>query len=74
LGEGREQLTPSIVDFNGDGKLDVIVADRLARLAVHLQPQNWKPTDPMPFSGFVGKGGGLTQDASAALELGDGEG
>jgi len=74
LGEGREQLTPSIVDFNGDGKQDVIVADRQAKLAVHLQPENWKPTEPMPFSGFVAKGGGLTKDSAAALEFGEGEG
>jgi hypothetical protein len=74
LGEGREQLTPAVVDFDGDGKPDIIVADRFARLAVHLQPDNWKVGDPFPFAGFVARSGGLTPDAGAALELGDGDG
>jgi len=42
-GDGREQLTPAVVDYNGDGLMDVLVADRKGTIAVHLNEATWKP-------------------------------
>jgi hypothetical protein len=35
-GEGREQLTPSVYDWNGDGLPDLIVGDRMGQLGLYL--------------------------------------
>jgi hypothetical protein len=35
-GMGREQLTPQVLDWNGDGKPDVITGDRLGHLTLFL--------------------------------------
>lgn len=42
-GDGREQLVPTVADYNGDGLPDVLVGDRLGRVGVYLNPGNWKP-------------------------------
>ena len=35
-GDGREQLIPAVADYNGDGKPDLIVADRTGEVGVYL--------------------------------------
>lgn len=72
LGEGREQLTPALADFNGDGKIDILVTDRRGNLTVYLHPASWKPGDTIQPAGFVAKGGGLTPEEGQALSLGSG--
>jgi hypothetical protein len=42
-GDGREQLVPTVADWNGDGHPDVLVGDRLGTVGVYLNPGNWKP-------------------------------
>ena len=57
-GDGREQLVPTIVDYNGDGKPDLLVADRTGKVAVYLNTgEKWKPDTVLKFSNFVKFGG-----------------
>lgn len=72
LGEGREQLRPALADVNGDGQLDLIVADRKGRVTAYLRPQGWKFGDTIKPSGFLSKTGGLTQDEAQAMLIGTG--
>ncbi len=37
-GDGREQLMPCVVDFDGDGNPDLLVADRTGEVGVYLNP------------------------------------
>jgi hypothetical protein len=52
-GDGREQLVPAVVDYNGDGRLDVLVADREGVISVHLRPDNWKLGDTLPLTSLL---------------------
>lgn len=72
LGGGRQQLSPALADFNGDGRMDILVADRGGRIAVHLAEPNWSPGQQVPFSGYIARGGGLTKEAGQAAVLGGG--
>lgn len=72
LGEGREQLTPTAVDVNGDGKDDLLVSDSRGRVTAYLRPAAWKMGDSISPSGFLAKGGGLTNEEAKALMLGSG--
>jgi hypothetical protein len=42
-GDGREHLIPTIVDYNGDGNPDLLVADRTGEIGVYLNPGPPKP-------------------------------
>ncbi len=55
-GDGREQLTPTVADWNGDGDLDVIVGDRLGTIGVYLNPGEWKPGTELPLATMVNFG------------------
>lgn len=72
LGEGREQLTPALADVNGDGKEDILVADRRGRVTAYLRPAAWKSGDTLKPSGFIAKNGGLSPDDAQAYALGSG--
>lgn len=52
-GEGREQLTPTVADLNGDGKLDLVIGDRRGEIALYLNPGNLEPGEPIPFSSVL---------------------
>lgn len=75
-GDGREQLTPAVVDYNNDGHLDVLVADRKGTVAVHLNDGNWKPGKELKNASMISFGsatsvGGIITVATADIN-GDG--
>jgi hypothetical protein len=47
-GDGREQLVPTVADWNGDGFPDVLVGDRLGTVGVYLNNGQWKPGVELP--------------------------
>lgn len=72
LGEGRQQLTPALADVNGDGKMDILVADGEGRVTAYVRPAAWKFGDSISPTGFLSKSGGLAPDKGQALALGPG--
>jgi hypothetical protein len=56
-GDGREQLVPTMVDFNGDGEPDVLVGDRLGTVGAYLNPGKWKPGTELPLAQMISFGG-----------------
>lgn len=42
-GDGREHLMPTVVDYDGDGNPDLLVADRTGEIGVYLNPGKGKP-------------------------------
>lgn len=52
-GDGREQLVPTIADWNGDGLPDVLVGDRKGTVSVHLNHANWKPGQELPMAKMI---------------------
>ncbi|GAB4168969.1 MAG: hypothetical protein Fur0032_07360 [Terrimicrobiaceae bacterium] len=57
FGDGLEQLTPTVVDYNGDGKPDLLVSERSGKIALYLNKgEPWKSGEPvpeLPFASFV---------------------
>lgn len=72
LGEGRQQLHPALADVDGDGIMDLLVADREGVVTAYLRPKTWKVGDAIRPSGYLGKNGGLTQANNEALTIGSG--
>jgi hypothetical protein len=70
LGEGRQLLTPTLADVDGDGKLDLLVSDRNGRVTAYLRPDEWKFGDNITPSGFLAKNGGLTPEEGQGFVLG----
>ena len=57
-GMGLEQLTPCIVDYNGDGFPDLLVTERTGKIAVYLNNgKQWKSGDKLEFDSFISVGG-----------------
>jgi hypothetical protein len=53
-GMGMEQLSPCVVDYNGDGNNDLLVAERGGRVAVYLGKGGpFKPGEPISFNSFI---------------------
>ena len=52
-GDGREQLMPTVADWNGDGLPDVLVGDRKGTVSVHLNHAKWKPGDELPLATMI---------------------
>lgn len=70
-GMGREKLTPCIVDFDGDGKDDLLVSDSRGKVTAYIRPKDWtKGSEPMKPSGYLSTAGGLTDDENQALVIG----
>lgn len=64
-GDGREQLAPAVVDYNGDGNPDLLVGDRSGNINVYLSSGPWKKGDelqrqpqPISFGGQTSIGAG----------------
>lgn len=57
FGDGLEQLTPAVVDYNGDDLPDLLVAERSGKIAVYLNkgtPQKaGEPPPEIPFASFI---------------------
>lgn len=65
FGDGREQLTPTVVDYNGSGKPDLLVADRSGKIGVYLDNGNgWNPGDELEFASYVPIGGDSNREMS----------
>ena len=62
FGDGLEQLTPNVVDYNGDGAPDLLVAERSGKIAVYLnkgeEAKLHEPPPEMPFASFIAGPGG----------------
>lgn len=57
-GKGLEQLSPCVVDYNGDGNLDLLVTERTGKVAVYLNNgKQWKAGETLPFDSFIPAGG-----------------
>ena len=60
-GEGREQLTPTVYDWNGDGIPDLLTGDREGRVALYLGTaeaiKDPKKIAPVEFTKFITVGG-----------------
>lgn len=53
-GMGLEQLSPCVVDYNGDGNNDLLIAERGGRVAVYLGKGGaFKPGEPISFNSFI---------------------
>ena len=52
-GDGREQLVPTVADYNGDGLPDVLVGDRLGTVGVFLNRGSWKPGTELPLAANI---------------------
>ncbi len=77
FGDGLEQLTPTVVDYNGDGAPDLLVAERSGKIAVYLNKgEEVKPNAPapeIPFASFIAGSGGspLTFGGISTVSTGD---
>lgn len=56
-GDGLEQLSPAVVDYNGDGLPDLLVSERSGKVALYLNKgAQWRSGEPLPelpFASFV---------------------
>jgi hypothetical protein len=65
-GMGLEQLTPCIVDYNGDGSQDLLVTERTGKIAVYLNTgKQWKAGETLAFDSFVPVGGAASGTPAA---------
>ena len=62
FGDGLEQLTPTVVDANGDGLPDLLVAERTGKIALYLNKGGeWRRDEAppeLPFSSYLNTSGG----------------
>ncbi len=72
FGDGKEHLMPALVDYNGDGSMDLLVGDRAGQLSVYLNPgSGWKPGDEFKFSTLVSLGAAAPRKELIAPAVGD---
>jgi FG-GAP-like repeat/FG-GAP repeat len=77
FGDGLEQLTPAVVDYNGDGAPDLLVAERSGKIAVYLnkggEVKANAPPPEIPFASFIAGSGGspLTFGGISTVSTGD---
>ncbi len=70
-GDGREQLVPTVADWNNDGLPDVLVGDRKGTISVHLNRANWKPGQELPVSEMISFAGQTTLGTQIAPHAAD---
>jgi hypothetical protein len=73
FGDGREQLSPAVVDYNADGRPDLLVGARDGKIGVYLQTEKpWEPGVELPFASFLSAGGKpLTARGIVTVAAGD---
>ena len=77
FGDGLEQLTPTVVDYNGDGAPDLLVAERSGKIAVYLNKGGATKVDSappeIPFASFIAGAAGspLTFGGICTVSTGD---
>jgi hypothetical protein len=65
-GDGRDQLVPTIADFNGDGQPDLLIGDRKGGVGFCINRGSWKPGAVLEPPVFVPLGRtGLTNECFA---------
>ncbi len=58
FGELRSQLSPAVVDYNADGRPDLLVGASDGQIGVYLQTDKpWEPGVELPFASFLSAGG-----------------
>ena len=68
-GMGLEQLTPCIVDYNGDGFQDLLVTERTGKVALYLNKgKQWKAGETLAFDSFIPVGGAAPAASPAAKD------
>lgn len=72
-GMGLEQLTPCLVDYNGDGKTDLLVTESGGKVAVYLNKLDaWKPGDTLAMDSVLKVGGNdLSLGGISTISAGD---
>ncbi len=77
FGDGLEQLSPCVVDYNGDGQPDLLVSERSGRVALYLNKgataQRGEPQPEIPFASFLttSSGGELKFDGISVITTAD---
>lgn len=70
-GDGKEQLHPAVVDYNGDGRLDLLMSDRKGTISAFLTPAGWKRGDELKLSFMVSPGSQSAMGGPVSLAVGD---
>lgn len=77
-GDGREQLVPAVVDYNGDGLPDLLVGDRMGNINIYLSEGPWKKglelkrqKDPVNFGGLASIGTGSAGARCVSVAVAD---
>jgi len=70
-GNGRNQLCPTVADYNGDGLPDVIVADGTGKVTVNLNDGKWKPGHPLENSSVISFGGSDSLHGNVTVKAAD---
>jgi hypothetical protein len=71
FGDGREQLHPTVVDYNGDGVLDVLASDRKGTVGVYLGKSGWKPGDTLEEATKISFGTSASLGSAISVAAGD---
>ena len=76
-GDGLMQLHPAVVDYNGDGHLDLLVSERSGRVALYLNTgQSWRGGSPPPelkFDSFLKTSAGTDLNFGGICSLSTGD-
>jgi len=74
FGDGKEQLSVCVVDYNGDGKPDLLVTDRTGKIGVYLNSgQPWKPGVEVPFAFNLKVGSGTEANLGGIATIATGD-
>ncbi len=64
-GMGREQLTPALVDYTGNGKPDLLIADSSGKIGFYRNNSvTWNPEEQFEFVSYLSGGGDAAKELS----------